>query len=185
MKKYRYFHIYDPEKIANLCPDKRQIAAMEDWVQNQSERIKRRFARFKERVEYYWRLYPWLMCAVASVVLISCRSQQIIMPNDTVTQTTTKTKTIQRDSIYLHDSIYIREYIQGDTVFRDKLVEHFKDRWLTRIDTLTQRDTTTVYKPVEVIKEVKHVPSFYKWCTLLLWLLVVGKIIKIIIKFLK
>jgi len=177
---------YDPKKIAHLCPSKRQIDAMEEAVQYMSERRQRRFANFKLQVEKFWRLYPWLMCVVVCAILMSCRSQQIIVPNDTITTTTTKTKTIERDSIYLHDSIYVREYIQGDTVFRDKLVEHWKDRWLTRIDTIMQHDTTTVKQTItQTIKEpVRYVPGFYKWCTGLFWLLVVGVIVKIALKFL-
>jgi len=122
---------------------------------------------------------------VVCVTLMSCGSQQIIVPNDTITQTQTKTKIIKRDSIYLHDSIYIREYVQGDTVFRDKLVEHYKDRWLSRIDTLMRCDTIRVTKTQTITEKVKYVPGFYKWCTAILILLVIGKIIMIVIKYLK
>jgi len=178
---------YDPKKISNLCPGEKQLAAMEEAVQHMSERRQRRFANFKKQVEKFWQLYPWLMCFVVCVTLMSCRSQQIIVPNDTITQTQTKTKTIARDSIYLHDSIYVREYIQGDTVFRDKLVEHWKDRWLTRIDTVMQKDTTTVTQTITqtITEPVRYVPGFYKWCVAILVLLVVGKIIMIVIKYIK
>jgi len=155
---------------------------MEEVVQYMSERRQRRFAAFKIQVEKYWRLYPWLMVFALCSILMSCRSQQIIVPNDTIMNTNRYHGHHERDSIYLHDSIYVREYIQGDTVYRDKLVEHWKDRWLTRIDTLLQKDTTTVYQPVEVEKEVRYVPAFYKWCAAILILLVIGKIIRIVIK---
>jgi len=114
---------------------------------------------------------------VVCVVLMSCRSQQIIVPNDTVTNTKTQTKTIQRDSVYHYDkdsmSVSLRSgahvgsdptcYPYGrtiggqtlmcyparvDTLVIEKWHEHWKDRWLTRIDTLTQRDTTLVTQTI-------------------------------------
>jgi len=160
---------------------------MENWVKTSGCRLQvaKRFERFKERVEHYWKLYPWLMCVVACIMFASCRSQQIIVPNDTTTTTTTKTKSIQRDSIYIHDSIYVREYIKGDTVFRDKLVEHFKDRWLTRTDTLMQHDTTVVTQTITQTVKEKYIPKFYKWCTGLLILILIVLIGCVVYKFWK
>jgi len=178
---------YDPKKISKLCPSKRQIESMEEAVQYMSERKQRRFANFKKQVEKFWQLYPWLMCCVVCAMLMSCRSQQIIVPNDTIANTNRYHGYYERDSIYLHDSIYVREYIQGDTVFRDKLVEHWKDRWLTRIDTLLRCDTirVTQMQTITQTEKERYVPAFYKWCAAILVLLVIGKIIMIVIKYLK
>jgi len=114
---------------------------------------------------------------------MSCRSQQIIVPNDTITQTQTKTKTIQRDSIYERDSIFVTQWIKGDTVYNDRWHTKYKFLAWCRIDTFLKHDTTTIYQPVEVEKEVRYVPAFYKWCAAILILLVIGKIIRIVIKY--
>jgi len=176
---------YNEKKISNLCPSMRQIAAMEDWVKNQSERIQRRFARFKLQVEKYWKLYPWLMSVVLCAILMSCRSQQIIIPNDTTTNTNRYHGHYERDSIYLHDSIYVREYIKGDTIFIDKIVEHFKDRWLTRTDTLSQTDTVTITQTITqtITEKEKYVPGFYKWCAGILIVFVLFLIFKYLFRF--
>jgi len=151
---------------------------MEDWAKNQSERIQCRFARFKIQVEKYWKLYPWLMSVVLCAMLMSCAHTQYVVPNDTTTNTNRYHGHYERDSIYLHDSIYVREYTKGDTVFIDKIVEHFKDRWLTRTDTLSQIDTVTITQTqtVTVSEKVKFVPGFYKWCTGILIVFVLYKI---------
>jgi hypothetical protein len=66
------------------------------------------------------------------------------------------TNNIQRDSIYLHDSIFV--HIRADTVYLEKWHTRYKDRLVTKTDTvtLTETKTETVEKP--------YVPSFYKVC---------------------
>jgi len=179
------FKFYKPEDIIHLCPSKRQIAAMQDWAEHQSERRQRRFAEYKAQVEHYWRLYPWLICSIILLALTCCAQTKYVVPNDTITQTNTRTITIQRDSIYLHDSIYVREYIQGDTVYRDKIVEHWKDRWLSRADTLQRCDTITITQTQTIKEPVKYVPGFYKWCAGILIVVVIGIIARIVIKVMK
>jgi len=136
-----------------------------------------------------------LMVYVCVCVFTACAQTKYVVPNDTVTQTTTKTKTIQRDSVYRYEKDSMAISMRSgahvgsgvDTMVIEKWHEHWKDRWLTRIDTLLQHDTTTITQTQTITQTVteRYVPKFYKWCTLLLWLLVVGKIIKIIIKVLK
>ena len=157
---------------SRLCPSQRQLAAMEDWVQDKSERKQRRFEEFKEKVQRFWKLYPYLMV----LVLIGCAPTKYVVPQDTVTNTSHDHRSIERDSVFIRDSIWVDRWHEGDTVFQNKVIEHWRDRWHNSTDTVIHNDTTTVYKPVEVVKEVKVVPSIYKWCTLLFWLLVVGKI---------
>ena len=74
----------------------------------------------------------------------------------------------------IRDSIYIREFIKGDTVFRDRV--EYRDRWRTQImhDTVLRTDSI-----VEVIEHPpeRYVPKFYKWCTGILFALVLCGII--------
>ena len=68
---------------------------------------------------------------------------------------TTYVSKVQRDSIWLHDSIYMKEWMKGDTVYRDV------DRWHTKYiekqvhDTVYKARVDSVPKPYPVIKEVE------------------------------
>ena len=68
---------------------------------------------------------------------------------------TTYVSKLQRDSIWLHDSIYVKEWMKGDTVYRDV------DRWHTKYiekqvhDTVYQATHDTIPQPYPVIKEVE------------------------------
>ncbi len=123
-------------------------------------------------------LMMWLMM----FVLVGCAPTKYVLPQDTLTNHNSEYKSIKHDSVYVRDSVFVERWHKGDTVFQDKVIEHWRDRWHNSTDTVIHNDTTTVYKPVEVVKEVRHIPPFYKWCTLLFWLLVVGKIGDIAIK---
>ena len=63
---------------------------------------------------------------------------------------------IQRDSIYLHDSIFV--HIRADTVYLEKWHTRYKDRLVTKTDTVTNEVIRT-----ETV-QVRYVPSFYKYC---------------------
>lgn len=126
---------------------------------------------------YYKQVFLLMM-----FVLVGCAPTKYVVPQDTITNTSSDHRSIERDSVFIRDSIWVDRWHEGDTVFQNKVIEHWRDRWHVLTDTIAHNDTTTIYKPVEVVKEVKHIPPFYKWCTLLFWLLVVGKIGDIILK---
>ena len=100
-----------------------------------------------------------------------------------VVQHVDTTSYIQRsathDTIYLRDSVYVREVMKGDTVFRDRV--EYRDRWRTRLVHDTIRDTQIVEKVIEKPPE-RYVPKFYKWCTGILFVLVLCGIIVLCIK---
>ena len=84
----------------------------------------------------------------------------------------------KHDSIYeyKHDSIFRDRWRDGDTVFIN--VEHWAIRWKDKI--VEVHDTIrTEQKEVE---QVKVVPSFYKGCTIALWILVALAIVVIVIR---
>ena len=94
-----------------------------------------------------------------ALALASCKTPSVITDiptNQHVEQ--------QHDSIYIHDSV--RVYTKGDCVHDTTYI----DRWHTRYKEIKVNNTDTVYKPYpfEVVREVKHVPKFYKVCA---WLL--------------
>ena len=100
------------------------------------------------------------------MLLSGCRSQQ-------VTSTATAnhaTAQLQRDSIYLHDSIFVR--IRADTVYLEKWHTRWREKEITRTDTIQVESIK-----VEA-KEVRYVPKFYKYCAALTALLLLFLIIK-------
>lgn len=61
------------------------------------------------------------------------------------------------DSTYRRDSIYIHEYTRGDTVYLDRWRDRYRDRIITRTDTIYQDKEIIVHSPPE-----KYVPRIVK-----------------------
>jgi hypothetical protein len=86
---------------------------------------------------------------------------------------------VQRDTVFRHDSVIYRERTIHDTVYVTK--EVYRDRLHStlnsQLSTLTDTIVVTEYRD-RVIEHPpeKYVPKFYKWCTALLFimLLIIG-----------
>ena len=93
------------------------------------------------------------------LALTACKSVQ------TATNSTTNhaTAQLQRDSIYLHDSIFVR--IRADTVYLERWHTRWREKEITRTDTIQVETTKT-----ETV-QVRYVPRFYKHCAALTALL--------------
>lgn len=100
------------------------------------------------------------------LALTACKSVQ------TATNSTTNhaTAQLQRDSIYLHDSIFVR--IRADTVYLEKWHTRWREKEITRTDTVQIENIK-----VET-KEVRYVPKFYKYCAALTALLLILLLVK-------
>ena len=80
---------------------------------------------------------------------------------------------VVRDSVVLRDSVILRERTVHDTVYitkevyRDRLEARGERRKAERNDTVvvTEYRDRVIEHPPE-----KYVPKFYKWCTIILWL---------------
>ena len=80
-----------------------------------------------------------------------------------------------RDSVVLRDSVIFRERTIHDTVYITK--EVYRDRLHSTLNAQhsTLKDTVVVTEWREKVIEhppEKYVPKFYKWCTMLLWAIV-------------
>jgi hypothetical protein len=75
--------------------------------------------------------------------------------------------------------VYIREMLRGDTVYLTRT--QYRDRWRTQLVHDTIRDTQIVEKVIEKPPE-RYVPKFYKWCTGILFALVLCGIIVLCIR---
>lgn len=117
------------------------------------------------------------MCACL-LLLSSCSSTKQIIKE---TEYVYKTDTII-DYRNLHDSIYVADTIKekGDTVYISK----YKYVWKYQTDTLIQIKDSVVYKDnnVSEIKEVKYIPTAYKWAMGILITLIVVIVAYVAIK---
>ena len=87
------------------------------------------------------------------------------------------TVTHSHDTLIIRDSIFVREYIAGDTIFRDRI--QYRDRWRTQIihDTIIRTDSITqvIEHPPE-----RYIPPFYKRCTIILWIILAAGVMWIV-----
>ena len=92
---------------------------------------------------------------------------------------------IQRDTVYRHDSVIYRERTVHDTVYvtkevyRDRLEARGERRKAERNDTVvvTEYRDRVIEHPPE-----KYVPNFYKWCTIILFIILAATIVYLIIR---
>ena len=121
-------------------------------------------------------IFKGIMCYALVFACVSCKSLDL---SDTYhstlnSQHSTLTDTVvQRDSVVLHDSVIYRERTVHDTVYITK--EVFRNQRLSTLDIQhsTKADTVRVVEYRDRVIEhppEKYVPKFYKWCTIILWL---------------
>ena len=118
-----------------------------------------------------------LSMATILLALPSCKSlDTTIAASATSTASAT---THSHDTLIIHDSIFVREYVAGDTVFRDRV--QYRDRWRTHIvhDTIIKTDSI-----VQVIDHPprKYIPSFHKWSTAAFWIIIALGIVYLILR---
>jgi hypothetical protein len=81
------------------------------------------------------------------------------------------------DTVVVRDSVFVREHVVGDTIFRDRI--QYRDRWRTRMvhDTIVRTDSITqvIDHPPE-----RYIPPFYKRCTVIFWILIVGIVLYVV-----
>ena len=90
-----------------------------------------------------------------------------------------------RDSVYRHDSVIYRERTVLDTVYITK--EVYRDRLEARGEKqkAVRTDTVVVTEWREKVIELppeRYVPKFYRWCTGLLWAILVLAIGRLALK---
>ena len=111
-------------------------------------------------------------------LLVSCKTLNPTTLHNATQHYTTLHNVV--DTIVLRDSIYIREFIKGDTVFRDRVA--YRDRWRTHLVHDTVVKTDSIVQVIEHPPE-RYIPRFHKTCTTLFCLLLIGCIIYFFVKF--
>ena len=102
------------------------------------------------------------------LVLVSCKSLDPAIVASATSSASAATHT--HDTLVLHDSIYVREVLKGDTLYLTRI--EYRDRWRTQIVHDTIQDTQVVEKVIELPPK-RYIPKFHKWCTGLLWAILV------------
>lgn len=85
--------------------------------------------------------------------LPSCTTIKYV-PVETVRIDTLRQHTIRIDSIKQIDSVYVREYMRGDTIYKEKTKLVYRDRIKQQTDTVNETKILTQEKVVEVEKEL-------------------------------
>lgn len=98
-----------------------------------------------------------LICMALALLLLafcSCTKTEYITVEKVRTDTTYVAK-VQKDSIWLHDSVFVKEWMAGDTVYRDRIQWHTKYVGKLVHDTLYQSKTDSIPVPYPVPQYVE------------------------------
>ena len=121
-------------------------------------------------------LILFMMCLMS----VSCKSLEPAIVASATSSASAATHThdtiVQRDTVYRHDSVIYRERTIHDTVYVTK--EVYRDQRLSTFDIQhsTKADTVVVTEYRDRVIEhppKRYIPKFYKWCTGLLWAILV------------
>lgn len=94
-------------------------------------------------------LWGVAVCIVLTL-FFGCRSVKYV-PVETVRTDSVYVDRLTRDSVYLRDSVWVNRYVDGDTVYVDKvsMKYRYRDRWRHDTVAVVRRDSVRVPVPVE------------------------------------
>ena len=134
---------------------------------------------FEPTISLWWLVWLAVMLAIG-VAFTSCKTKTVVVEK-TVDRYITKTDTL-RDSV--RNDVFIKEFVKGDTVFRDRIETKYKYVYRSLTDTFIQRDSIPYI--IEVEKPVEKKLTF--WQRVRLWLFypllvlsalfIIGKIVR-------
>lgn len=102
-------------------------------------------------------------------LLVSCRSLDPSIAASAISAANVISHS--HDTIVIRDSIFVREYMAGDTIYRDRI--QYRDRWRTHLVHDTVVKTDSIVQVIEHPPE-RYIPRFHKTCTTLFCLLLLG-----------
>lgn len=94
-----------------------------------------------------------LIAIIIAMVCVGCKSVKYVEV-ETIRLDTLHHYEFQLDSIVRIDSIYEREYIKGDTVFKEKESYSYRNTHKAKADTIRETKVEYVEKPIEVEKKL-------------------------------
>lgn len=118
----------------------------------------------------YKHIYYAILFAIAFMLAMSLTSCKTCVPIVEVRDSVRVE--LKRDSVYVykHDSIFRDRWRNGDTVYitTDRWRTLYKDKIVEIHDTIRSNET--------IVQERKVVPTFYKTCTVIMWIMCVAVI---------
>ena len=128
-----------------------------------------------------------LILSMMCLMSVSCKSLEVVSSSEVqeVQKFRSVDTIVQRDTVYRHDSVIYRERTIHDTVYVTK--EVYRDQRLSTFDIQhsTKADTVVVTEYRDRVIEhppERYVPKFYRWCTGLLWAILVLAIGRLALK---
>ena len=118
-----------------------------------------------------------LSMVIIILALPSCKSLDPTIVTSATSMASATTHT--HDTVVIYDSIFVREYMAGDTIYRDRI--QYRDRWRTHIVHDTILRTDSIVQVIEPPPE-RYIPPFYKRCTTILWIILAAGVVYIISK---
>ena len=119
-----------------------------------------------------------LILSMMCLMSVSCKSLEVVSSSEVqeVQKCRSVDTVVVRDSVLVRDSVVQRERTIHDTVYVTK--EVYRDRLEARGERqkAVRTDTVVVTEWQEKVIELppeRYVPKFYKWCTGLLWAILV------------
>ena len=94
-----------------------------------------------------------LIAIIIAMVCVGCKSVEYVEV-ETIRLDTLHHYELQYDSIVRIDSIYEREYVKGDTIYKEKEVHRYRNTHKAKVDTVRETKVEYVEKPIEVEKEL-------------------------------
>ena len=106
----------------------------------------------RKAIENVLQIVIAFVLALIVCAMIGCTTTKYI-PVETVRIDSVRYHTFKVDSIVITDSIIEKEYIKGDTVFKEKESYRYRNTHKAKVDTIRETKVEYVEKPIEVEKE--------------------------------
>lgn len=94
-----------------------------------------------------------LVAIIIAMVCVGCKSVEYVEV-ETIRLDTLHHYELQYDSIVRIDSIYEKEYVKGDTIYKEKEVHRYRNTHKAKVDTVREIKVEYVEKPIEVEKKL-------------------------------
>ena len=92
-----------------------------------------------------------LIAIIIAMVCVGCTTTKYV---ETIKTDTLHHYELQYDSIVRIDSIYEKEYVKGDTIYKEKEVHRYRNTHKAKVDTIREIKVEYVEKPIEVEKKL-------------------------------
>lgn len=110
--------------------------------------------------------------ALCCVMATSCKTQDCVPQIEYVKKDSIITR-IKTDSVSVieRDSVFVDK--AGDTIYLTRYKYVYKDRITNKVDTIYQDKVREVVQT----QTIRYVPTYYKWCSWILWLIVIATLL--------